>query len=133
MATKKTVKKAPVKKVAAKKTVAKKAPKNVEVAAPVVHECPCGGHCACGCHGHFWKKFLLLIVVFVLGGLCAMYFCKPHMPKHHIKFDDNGCLISESVKCPKMLESLMAADVDANGCITRDEMHVMKKTMRKAK
>lgn len=138
MATKKTTKKAPVKKVAAKKpvakkTVAKKTTKPVEVVTPVIHECPCGGHCTCGCHGRFWKKFLILVIVFALGGVCAMYFYKPHMPKHHIKFDDNGCLISESVKCPKMLEALAAADVDMNGCITREEMHAMKKAMHKAK
>ena len=46
-----------------------------------------------------------------------------------MQFDDNGCVILESVTCPKMLEVIAMADTDANGCVTRDEIHSAKHNM----
>ena len=130
----KTIKKT---KTATKKVVTKKATaKPVErkqnakklVAAPVetMHECNCGCHCCC-CKGRRFVglciKVVLLCLVFLLGCLSSPWIArnahKPMMPR--AAFDDNGCVVLESVKCPKMLEALATADDNADGCITRAE------------
>ncbi len=122
---KKTTKPA-VKKPVAKKTVAAK-----PVVAPVApaHDCGCGcgHHCCCG-GGHrfigFCIKIVILCMVFLLGCMSAPWVMKklnrPMM--HNFKFDDNGCLVLESVKCPKLLETLATSDDNADGCISRVEL-----------
>ena len=49
-----------------------------------------------------------------------------------MQFDDNGCVILESVTCPKMLEVIATADADANGCVTHDEIRAAKHQMHHA-
>jgi len=132
---KKTIKKTAVKKPVAKKTVTKKVAKKTvakRVARPVVVEptpvaqCGCGGHCCC-CHGHRFIKFciklILLCLVFFAGALTAPWFMRAghDAMMRHVQFDDNNCLVYDSVKCPKMLENLKDADTDTNGCISREE------------
>ena len=120
---------------AAVKSAPRKSPKKTMrpvMAAPVdmpqMHECHCGCHCGCGCRGHrffgFLLKLLLLVFVFFLGVWSSpwvMHKANKSMMRH-MKFDDNGCLVMDSVKCPKMLEQLATADADANGCVTRAEL-----------
>lgn len=140
-ATKKPVaKKAVAKKPVAKKTVTKRvARKPRVVVAPVVDTkpvCACGDNChCCCCRGHRFLRWgirvILLCIVFVCGMAVAPLFMRD-MPQKHMQFDDNGCVILESVTCPKMLEVLATADTDANGCITRDEIRAAKHNARHA-
>ena len=116
---KKTIKKSNT---ATKRVVAKNQP----VDAPK-HECNCGNHCCC-CHGGGFFgiliKIIILCMVFLLGCISAPWLMRnPH--KHmmnHIKFDDNGCVVLDSIKCPKLLESLATADDNADGCISKMEL-----------
>ena len=117
-----------------KKTVnrgsVKKQPAKVMHTDDVMHEmshgCPCG--CHCGCHKSRFIgisiKLIILAIVFFLGCILGPWIMghhgKPMM--RHMKFDDNGCVVMDSIKCPKMLETLATADADANGCITRAEV-----------
>ncbi|MBE6461928.1 MAG: hypothetical protein E7006_03775 [Alphaproteobacteria bacterium] len=132
VAAKPAVKKAPVKKVAVQKV----AP--VAVAEPVVeshtcgcgcgHDCKCGGACKCKKCG-FFKKFILLVIVFALGFAAAqMYTCKRGnmMPKPEF---ENGCLV---VKCPKLAEMAPKIDTNADGCISMEEFKQFKKSERPA-
>ena len=111
----------------------KKTVKPAVAATPVAHECPCGGECKCGCHHGKFKKFVVLVIVFLIGFAVAKMTCCHRgmhgMPKMQPVFD-NGCLVVESIKCPKMQEALANADVDMNGCITVDEFRAVKKSMR---
>ncbi len=142
----KTVKKPVAKKAPAKKPVAKKAPAKKpvakKVAAPVVsevhtcgcgHECKCAHRCGCG-FGRFVLKLIVFLVVFAMGYACAkMEPCgkgPKHMPRAQF---DNGCLVMESVKCPKFAEKLAAADMNADGCIDVKEYRTVKKQMRPAR
>lgn len=147
-AAKPAAKKAPVKKVAtkpavkktvAKKTAVKPAPvKQAKMAAPVVdmHECGCGADCHCcgGCKcgaskfGRFVRKLIFVVIVFALGWFAAGLNCgRPHHPRMHFV---NGCLDTESVKCPKLQDALPAMDINGDGCITRDEFRAVKRQMR---
>lgn len=123
------------KKTVTKKTVkAAKAPKMKEVPAPEMPACPCGGECKCGCHHGKFKKFIVLLIVFLIGFAVAKMTCchrgMHHMPKIQPVFE-NGCLVMESVKCPKMIEELANADVDMNGCISVEEFKTVKRAMRR--
>ncbi len=130
VATKKTVAKKTVSKPAtAKKAVTKKTPaKKAENIAPVTEKfpcgcdqgCPCGGDCKCHkhCHGGFFKKLILILVIFALGFVAAkMLGCKHHgrMPRPEF---ENGCLV---VKCPKLAEMVPTIDVNGDGCISMEE------------
>lgn len=116
------------------KKVATRAPKRtvaVEKPMPEMHECKCGASCGCGCHCGKFKKFIVLLIVFALGFAVAKITCcggHRHMPKMQPKFE-NGCLVMDSIKCPKMVENLAMADVDMDGCITRAEFRAAKKSM----
>lgn len=132
----KTTKKPAAKKVVAKKTPAKKPAKRVVKSAPavaakpVVTEIPAAPCCHCTKR----KKFFYLAGMFILGFLVAQLFCCCCGCKHHkrmpkLQFVD-GCVDMASVKCPKMLEKLSAADADNNGCITKVELRAAKKHMR---
>lgn len=103
----------------------------VETKKPEMHECHCGASCGCGCHCGKFKKFIVLLIVFILGFAVAKLTCcrgHRHMPKMEPKFE-NGCLVMDSIKCPKMLEDLSRADIDMNGCITRAEFDTAVKPM----
>ena len=130
---KKTVAKPVAKKTVTKRTARKPAQK---IAAPVVEKtsCACGDacHCCC-CRGHrfvrFGIKVILICIVFMCGMAVAPLFMH-NAPGHHpMQFDDNGCVILESVTCPKMLEVIATADTDANGCVTHDEIRAAKHQM----
>lgn len=105
--------------------------------APVMdaHACGCGDSCKCGCKCGKIKKLIVMLIVFLLGFAVAKFaFCPCHhhnmkMPHMHPVFVD-GCLDMQSVKCPKMQETLAVADVDANGCITEEEFKDAKRAMR---
>ena len=125
-------KKSSVKKVTKRST---KRPITMESPASEMHECQCGASCGCrcGCHCGKFKKFIVLLIVFALGFAVAKITCcrgHRHMPKMQPKFE-NGCLVMDSVKCPKMQSELIFADTDMNGCITRAEFDSMKKSMHK--
>jgi len=117
---------------AAKKTVTKRVTKKtVKPVAPVVetNTCACGDKChCCCCRGHHFVrlgiKVILLCLVFMCGMAVAPLFMRdmPKSPMHDMKFDDSGCVILESVTCPKMLETLATADENSDGCVSRDEI-----------
>lgn len=115
----------------ATKSVAKKNTKTV--ATPVVEpqECHCGASCGCGCHHGKFRKIFVLIIVFLVGFAVAKFTCCCGMHRMHKMRPvfDNGCLVMESVKCPKMQQALAAADADMNGCITREEFDSVKREM----
>ena len=130
--TKKTTKKV-VKKPAARKAAPKAAAKPVLKTTPVA-TAPAStctpATCCGGKKGHWLKKVLLIIVVFALG-YAACFFC-PKKPGHGMmrKFDQNGCLMMERIKCPMLAQKVMAADLDNDGCITRQEFRAWKKSVR---
>lgn len=114
-----------------KKTTKRATPHMATVRAPEMHECQCGS--SCGCHCGKFKKFIVLLIVFILGFAVAKITCcrgYRHMPKMEPKFE-NGCLVLDSIKCPKMQQELVFADTDMNGCITRIEFESVKKSMHK--
>lgn len=123
---KKTAVKKPVAKKTAKKTVAKRVARPVVVEQMPVAPCNCGGKCCC-CRGHRFIKFciklILLCLVFFAGALTAPWFMRHghDAMMRHVQFDENNCLVYDSVKCPKMLESLRNADVNNDGCVSREE------------
>ena len=49
----------------------------------------------------------------------------------HIQFDENGCVVMSSIKCPKLLADLATADNDANGCISKAELKQVIKEMHR--
>lgn len=127
---------APAKKTVAKKTVAKKATapelKPVIVAAPETHECGCGKNCPCGCKCgcrgvRFFKKFVVILIVFALGFVAAKMCCGGPRPTFV-----NGCMDVASVKCPKLQNALPMMDMDNDGCITKAEFKAFKHQMRRA-
>ena len=139
-ATKKVAtKKAPVKAVKSTKSVKTvKAVKPAVVKQPVVHEhdcgCGCGHHCCCG---NRWVvigiKIAVLAVVFLLGCFTsALIMHDGHKGPRPVDFDAKGCVVLESVKCPKLLETLATADSNADGCISKDELKAAHEEMRKA-
>jgi hypothetical protein len=121
-------------KTTAKKATVKKAPV-VEQETP----CPCG--CGCGCHKHgfmhFLKKLIILAIVFLLGMFAgqSIHFGKPKScPFNHMQpVFTNGCLDMSAIKCPKMQEKLLAADVNGDGCVSAEEYKAMKQQMFQGK
>ena len=111
-----------------KRTTAKRVVKPAVAPAPELHEM----HCGCKCTP--LKKVFYLGGMFILGFLVAFFLvcpCHKHgpkMPRMHPVFV-NGCLDMESIKCPKMQEELATADADANGCISEEEFHAVKRPM----
>ena len=117
--------------------------KTVKRSTPVVakhtemHECQCGSACQCGCHHGKFKKFIVLLIVFLLGFALAKFVCNPMQQRRaqrramemHPVFT-NGCLDMASVKSPKMSEEIMKADVNADGCISVEEYKAWRKANR---
>lgn len=132
------------------KSATKSAPKAVKaanVAAPCMEQmhckcganCHCGDNCNCGANckcgggkfGRFVKKFIIALILLALGFAAAkICCCDKGMRGPRVVFADNGCMVEESVKCPKMMEMLPAMDINQDGCITRDEFREFKHQMR---
>lgn len=149
VAAKKTVTKKTAQKKIIRATVTKSEPiKNIKASDVVmndIHNCKCGANCNCGngcncgsnckCHhhgfGHFVKKLIIALILLALGFAAAkVCCCGKGMRGPRVQFASNGCMIEESVKCPKMLELLPAMDIDQDGCITREEYREIKRQMR---
>lgn len=117
-----------------KKTVRKSAPVVAKQAA--TQECQCGSACQCGCHHGKFKRFITLLIVFLLGFALAKFVCSPIQQRRaqrramemHPVFT-NGCLDMASIKCPKMVETLQTAEANADGCITVSEFKEVKDAM----
>ncbi len=109
-----------------KKTTAKPVP---------VMEHTCGKDCPCGCHSHSathrLKHVMILIIVFILGYACGKVMCfKPGIkfgPAHgfHPVFT-NGCLDMQHIKCEKMQQKMLQADVNGDGCVSIEEYKAQK-------
>ena len=114
---KKTPKKMPIKKMAMKQPVA------------MTHDCGCEHNCPCGCHkhgaAHLIKHIIVWAIIFALGMACGKmmncrYGKKMFRPMPQPVFT-NGCLDMASIKCPKMSEEIVVADVNADNCISVEE------------
>ena len=134
----KTTKKTATKPVA-KKAPAKKAVKKVVAPAPVIKpaanvEIPLP---SAYCHCTKRKRNTILTCVstscLLIGFLISHFFfccnCVHHKRMPELQFV-NGCVDTQSIKCPKMLQDLPMIDVDHDGCVTRDELRAAKKNMR---
>ena len=122
---KKTTKPAAKKPAVAVKPAAKPAP----AAAAVMVDCGGGFECGCRRRGGWFGKLLALVIVFVAGfGLCH-FGCKKHMmmKRPNWSFDANGCLDTSKIKCPMMAQKAAAADLNGDGCITREEIRAWAK------
>ena len=99
------------------------------------HHCGCGEHCNCHCHGaaHLIKHLIVWAIIFALGMACGkMMNCghgHKHMMKKHPVFTE-GCLDMQSIECPKMQQDILAADVNADNCISLEEYKAFKKEHR---
>ena len=116
------------------RTVKKTAP--VMNTVPQAYECPCGAECHCGCHHGKFKKFIVLLIVFLIGFAAAKFTCCPH--RHHMRKGpemhpvfENGCLDMASIKCPKMVETLQVSAANADACITLEEFQEVKEAMHR--
>ena len=125
---KQTPRKMPIKKMAMKE------PQVME------HECGCGRDCPCGCHKHgsmhIVKHIIVWAIIFALGMACGKMMNCGHNRKMHRSIQPvftNGCLDIASIKCPKMSEEIVAADVNADNCISVEEYKAWKKTNKPAK
>lgn len=95
--------------------------------------CNCGSKCKCHCHGfgHFIKKLIIALILLALGFAAAkVCCCGKGMRGPRVHFAQNGCMVEESVKCPKLRELLPAMDINQDGCITREEYREIKRQMR---
>lgn len=148
-AVKKTVTKKTTHKKTTRATAVKSAPKMnaayTDIVMPDVYKCKCGANCHCGtdcncgskckchCHGfgHWVKKFIIALVLVALGFAAAkVCCCGKGMRGPRVHFARNGCMVEESVKCPKLRELLPAMDINQDGCITREEYREIKRQMR---
>lgn len=111
---------------------AKRATRSMATPVTEVHEC----HCGCKCSP--MKKFIVLFCMFLLGfavakiAFCPCHHRKPKMGDMRPVFV-NGCMDTESIKCPKMQEKVMRMDLDGNGCITEQEFRSAKQAMHHKK
>ena len=103
--------------------------------APVAKPAPAmAAQQTCGCcrGGHFWKKLIILIIVFAAGFAVCKCMCHKGFPGKHmnkVAFVD-GCLDISKIKRPAMIEKLSQADMDGDGCITKEELKVFWKEKR---
>ena len=102
--------------------------------------------CCCGCKRGFWgamKRLLIVIVLFAAGFMtCCWVGCpcqKMKMMKHHnrnmpqLQYDANGCLDMTQFNSPRFEAKIAGADLNGDGCITKEEMKEFKKNFRKNK
>lgn len=126
----------PTKKTAKKPAPRKVAPAKVEETV-VITGCGCG----CGCrHGGFWrfvKKLIIFIIIFALGFAAAKFIPCPKKGKMmhrgmepRAEMFVNGCLDIAKIRCPEMAQKIVAADANADGCITADEFRSFGKEIR---
>ena len=101
------------------------------------HECSCGDNCMCGCHkhgtAHFIKHIIVWAIIFALGMACGKMMNCGHHKKMQYKMRPvftNGCLDMASIKCPKMSENIVKADINGDDCISIEEFKVWKKANR---
>lgn len=119
----------------AKKNVIRKSPvKHVPV---MEHSCGCGKDCPCGCHrhgsAHVIKHIIVWAIIFALGMACGKMMNCGHgrkMPRQIQPVFTNGCLDITSIKCPKMAEEVVAADVNSDDCISIEEYKTWKRANR---
>jgi hypothetical protein len=83
--------------------------------------------CGCGCSGgRFVKKLILFAVAFALGFAACHFICcgKPgfHGKRMGREMFVNGCLDASKIKRPEMMEKVARADIDGDGCITKEEL-----------
>ena len=115
----------------AKQTTKRTTVKKTAMKPVPVMEHKCGADCPCGCHkhgaGHRIKHIIVLLIIFILGYACGKTMCfrhggmmMGHFKPYHPVFT-NGCLDMQSIKCPKMQETLVAADVNGDECISVEE------------
>lgn len=149
---KSTVKSAPAKKPVAKKAAPKKvvkaatkptsvkAPKAPVMMAPATNNCHCGPNCqcvnVCKCRGakfaRIIKKLIIALILLAIGFVAGSHLYGPRGPRGpRIEFAANGCMVEESVKCPKLIDALPAMDINQDGCITREEFRAVKQQMRR--
>ena len=90
-------------------------------------QCQCGHR-----HGfwHFVKKLIVILIIFALGFAACKFMCGRHMKRMHFSFDANGCLDMSKIKCPMKAAKLMAADLNGDGCITREELRAWRESKR---
>ena len=121
-----------IKKTTTKKPTKKADVKKVVKVAPVAAEIPVPEH-YCQCTKRKRNTILTCVFTgaFLLGFFTYHLFFCPHHPhfKQNIQFE-NGCVKTETVKCPKMLEELPMIDADHDGCITKAELRAAKKSTR---
>ena len=117
---------------ASKKTTVKKT--TVKPTPVMKHECGCGDGCMCGCHkhgtAHLVKHIIVWAIIFALGMACGKMMNCNHPKKMWNKMQPvftNGCLDIASIKCPKMSEEIIKADVNGDNCISVEEYKVWKK------
>jgi len=108
-----------------KKTNKKPAP--AAKAAPVAMAGPAGCTCGCGCRCGFWKKLLILLLVFAAGFAVAKYCFRGrgmHMGKPMMmeRMFVNGCLDVSKIQNPELAQRVAAADANGDGCITKEEL-----------
>ena len=104
------------------------------------HHCGCMNGNPCKCGGGFWrfiKRLFWFLVIFALGFATCMLLCS-HGPRHHrgpkmpIEFV-NGCLDMNKIECPEFRAKLMKADMNNDGCVSREEYRTVKQAMRDAR
>ena len=127
---KKIVKKAPA---GAKPMVAKSAAAPAAAMTPAAAAPCCGGAGCCRKgFGHFLKKLLVVLIIFIIGFMAGKFYS--HAQRFHgmgfgrMEFV-NGCLDMSKIKCPKMAAKFAAMDTNGDGCITKDEVWAAKKAM----
>ena len=117
----------------AKKMSAKKMPS--KTMSGMEKGCNCGDVCHCGCHKHgsmhVVKHVIVWAIIFALGLACGKMMSCGHYKKMYRKkmqpVFTNGCLDMVSIKCPKMSEEIIKADVNGDNCISVEEYKVWKK------
>lgn len=122
----------------AKQTSKKMPVKKADVKTAPVAKCACGADCMCGCHRHgsmhIIKHIIVWAIIFALGMACGKMMDCGHHKKMNRKMMQpvftNGCLDMASIKCPKLAEEVVVADVNADSCISIEEYKAWKKANR---
>ncbi|MCL2748494.1 MAG: EF-hand domain-containing protein [Alphaproteobacteria bacterium] len=121
---------------AIKKTTKKVVAKPVAKAMPSA-EMPCKCGPGCKCHGgHFFKKLIVLLIVFAAGFAVCHFGCQKGFHGKRMMMMKNmfveGCLDMSKIKCPLKAEKMAQADLNGDGCITKEELRTFWKEKRNA-